>query len=363
MSMKPDKRLARLRDQVRATAENRPGVYRMLGPAGDPIYVGKSIRVRGRLLSYFRADRGEKAAEIIAYAHRIEWDYVPSEFAAVLREFRLIRRWRPAFNVEHKRKRAVCFVKVPRETAPRLLVTGQLQDDGAAYLGPLQGIDRVRRAVRDLANLLELRDCPAKTPLRLADQADLFDASYPALCVRAELRRCLAPCAAGCTESEYRDRLRVALAFLDGEDEAPLVVLRRRLAQAVDRLQFEYAAELEERATRLIGVRNELARVRAAMAALSCVYPVPGHDGEERWYVLNGGRVQDELEAPRSASARRLALRRVRRQLQRPPSLTRAGADAIAEMLLVMRWFRRRPEEQARLMVVDGTAREERRIA
>lgn len=359
--MRPDERLARLRDQVRATAENRPGVYRMLGPAGDPIYVGKSIRVRGRLLSYFRADRGEKAAEIIAYAHRIEWDYVPSEFAAVLREFRLIRRWRPAFNVEHKRKRAVCFVKIPQETAPRLLVTGQLQDDGATYLGPLQGIDRVRRAVRDLANLLELRDCPAKTPLRLGDQADLFGASYAALCVRAELRRCLAPCAAGCTESEYRDRVGVALAFLDGENDTPLTLLHRRQAQAVARWQFEYAAELEERLTRLIGVRNELARVRGAMAALSCVYAVPGHDGEDRWYVLNNGRVQDELEAPRSASARRLALRRVRRQLQHR-SLRRADADAIAEMLLVMRWFRRRPEERARLVPLDGAA-EERRIA
>ncbi len=360
--MQPDERLARLREQVRATAENRPGVYRMLGPAGDPIYVGKSVRVRGRLLSYFRADRGEKAAEIIAYAHRIEWDYVPNEFAAVLREFRLIRRWRPAFNVEHKRKRAVCFVKVPQETAPRLLVTGQLQDDGATYLGPLQGIDRVRRAVRDLANLLELRDCPAKTPLRLGDQGDLFGAAYPPLCVRAELRRCLAPCAAGCTESQYLDRLAMALAFLDGDSDEPLSLFQRRQAQAVERWQFEYAAELEERATRLIGVRNELARVRGSMAALSCVYDVPGHDGDDRWYVLNGGRVQDEMEAPRSVSARRLALRRVRRQLQRPASLRHAGADAIAEMLLVMRWFRRRPEEQARLMAPDGTA-EERRIA
>ncbi|HKJ93928.1 MAG TPA: hypothetical protein VJ957_12235, partial [Longimicrobiales bacterium] len=261
-----DDHLASLRDQVRATAENRPGVYRMLGPAGDPLYVGKSIRVRGRLLSYFRADRGEKAAEIIAYAHRIEWDYVPSEFAAVLREFRLIRRWRPPFNVEHKRKRAVCFLKIPCETAPRLLVTPQLKDDGADYMGPLQGIERVRRAVRDLVNTLELRDCPAKTLLRLADQADLFGASYPALCVRAELHRCMAPCAAGCTESEYGDRLAVARAFLDGENDAPLEILRRRQHRAVERWQFEYAAELEERATRLIGVRNELARVRASRA-------------------------------------------------------------------------------------------------
>ena len=52
---------------VREHAENRPGVYRMLGPSREVLYVGKSVRVRTRLLSYFRADDGEKAAEIISH--------------------------------------------------------------------------------------------------------------------------------------------------------------------------------------------------------------------------------------------------------------------------------------------------------
>ena len=43
-------RLEELREHVRANAENRPGVYRMLGPSGEVLYVGKSVRVRTRLL-------------------------------------------------------------------------------------------------------------------------------------------------------------------------------------------------------------------------------------------------------------------------------------------------------------------------
>jgi hypothetical protein len=38
-----------------APARDRPGVYRMLGRRGEVSYVGKSKRVRTRLLSYFRA--------------------------------------------------------------------------------------------------------------------------------------------------------------------------------------------------------------------------------------------------------------------------------------------------------------------
>jgi excinuclease ABC subunit C len=66
-------------------AENRPAVYRMIDPAGRVIYVGKAKRLRNRVLSYFRARYPEdKAARILHAAKTIEWDYVPSEFAAYL---------------------------------------------------------------------------------------------------------------------------------------------------------------------------------------------------------------------------------------------------------------------------------------
>ena len=43
-----------MRGVVREGAQDRPGVYRMLSPDGEVVYVGKSKRVRTRLLSYFR---------------------------------------------------------------------------------------------------------------------------------------------------------------------------------------------------------------------------------------------------------------------------------------------------------------------
>ncbi|HIF20543.1 MAG TPA: nuclease, partial [Gemmatimonadetes bacterium] len=55
-----------LREHIRAKAENRPGVYRMYGPGEELLYVGKSVHVRTRLLSYFRASKGEKTWELIS---------------------------------------------------------------------------------------------------------------------------------------------------------------------------------------------------------------------------------------------------------------------------------------------------------
>ena len=84
---------------VRATCDNRPGTYRMLAENERVIYVGKSRRLRTRLLSYFRAKgRRNKAARIIRHAVHIEWQYAPNEFSALLDELRLIKRFRPHFN-------------------------------------------------------------------------------------------------------------------------------------------------------------------------------------------------------------------------------------------------------------------------
>ena len=339
-----------LREQVRARAENRPGVYRMLGPGGKVLYVGKSIRVRARLLSYFRADRGEKAAEIVAFARGVEWDDQPSEFAALLREFRLIRRLRPPFNVQHKKERAVCFIRIPREPAARLLVTTRPSSDGSEHFGPLLGAERARAAVRALVDVLGLRTCPATTPLRFADQPDLFGAEPVALCARAELRRCVAPCAAGCTERMYAGRLDVARRFLRGETDEPLDLLRQRLRQASERWIFEYAAVLKERLELLEGLRASLLHLSRSLDQLSALYHVPGHAGDDRLYLLHRGLVRGELPVPRDAAERA----RVRAAADRilgspPPPYPRIGADGLAEMLLVERWFRRNPHERASL--------------
>jgi excinuclease ABC subunit C len=46
--------VATLRGEIRAAAEDRPGIYRMLSSDGEVLYIGKSKRVRTRLMSYFR---------------------------------------------------------------------------------------------------------------------------------------------------------------------------------------------------------------------------------------------------------------------------------------------------------------------
>ena len=68
----PDEQIAVMRAHVKDTAEDRPGVYRMVAEDGEIVYVGKSKRVRSRLLSYFRCSfPEEKGARILREAIKI----------------------------------------------------------------------------------------------------------------------------------------------------------------------------------------------------------------------------------------------------------------------------------------------------
>ncbi len=351
-------RVQQLRTDVRARAENRPGVYRMRGPSGEVLYVGKSVKVRTRLLSYFRAPRGEKAAEIIGHAHAVEWDYVPSEFASLLEEFRLIKRWRPIYNVEHKRDSLLCFIKLTREPVPRLLVVGHVINDGAEYFGPLRGRQAVTEAVRAVSDLLELRDCPSDTPMRLADQIELFRLREDPRCMRGQVGRCLAPCAGGCTRTEYHSRIVQARAFLNGATEQPLTLLRERMSVASRRLQFEYAAELRDRATTLEGMQAELLQLGQTVERLSFLYTVPGHEGDDRVYIVRRGSVRAELAVPRTAHERLVLEEKAAEIFERPePRTVGLRAHEAQEVLLVARWFRLNPSELERTVSVQTLAR------
>ena len=348
-----DAQLAAMRAHVRATAEDRPGVYRMLAADGEIVYVGKSKRVRTRLLSYFRcAFPEEKGARIVREAERIEWEYTPSEFAALLEELRLIKRFRPRLNVAMKRDaRHFAFIKLTRGPAPKLLVVrGAGADDAQIYYGPFHGAQRVGEAVRELNDALGLRDCRLDQPMHFADQPELFQL-FPRTpgCIRHEIRKCLGPCVGGCTAREYEERVRLVRAFLDGADDGPMTALRAEMSAASDALDFERAAMLRDKLQRLEDLREQFVRFRFAVETLSFVYTVPGFDGDDRVYLIRRGRVRAEHAAPRSPHERARLLDMVERVFGTAErDTTQVPSHEIDELLLLSSWFRRFPAELAR---------------
>jgi excinuclease ABC subunit C len=342
--------LAIMRAAVKADAKDRPGVYRMLAADGEIVYVGKSKQLRTRLLSYFRCEfPGDKGARIVREADRIEWDYAPSEFAALLEELRLIKRYRPRLNVAMKRDaRHFAFIKLTRGAAPKLLVVrGAGADDAQIYYGPFHGAQRVVQLADGLADALGLRDCRLDQPMHFADQPELFHL-YPRTpgCIRHEIRKCLGPCVGGCTTAQYDERVQLVRGFLDGADDGPLRSLREEMVEASERLEFERAGSLRDKLKRLEDLRTQFIKFRFAIETLSFVYTVPGYDGDHRVYLIRRGRVRAERDMPRCDTDRARLMEMVE-DVFNPSERDSAQLPSheVDELLLLSSWFRRFPKE------------------
>ncbi|MEO5568343.1 MAG: UvrB/UvrC motif-containing protein [Gemmatimonadaceae bacterium] len=338
-----------MREHVRTGAADRPGVYRMLAAGGEVVYVGKSKRLRSRLMSYFRCGPSDKGHRILREAERIEWEYTPSEFAALLAELKHIKSHRPRFNVQMKRDdRNYCFIKITRGPAPKMVVVrGPGHDEASAYYGPFQGAVRVSEALRELNDVLGLRDCSLDQKMHFSDQEDLFGefARTPG-CIRFEVKKCLGPCVGACTVGQYDERMHMAREFLDGEDNTPIEFLKSEMELASTQLQYERAGAFRDKVKRLEELRKQFNRLTFAVEALSFVYNVPGHEGDDRVYLIRRGRVRAEVAAPKTpddAAGLLELIDSVYTPIER--DTTRIPTNEIDELLLLSSWFKRFPEE------------------
>lgn len=344
--------LAALKRRVMANAAKRPGVYEFLDATGAVVYVGKAKNLRQRLLSYFAAPSRSKSSLLIRSAAGIRWRHVPSEFAALLEELRLIQSLLPRYNVHGSASPAsLAFIKLAGGSVPRLAVTAQARDPGALYFGPFRGRAQTLGAVHVLADLLGLRDCADRTPMRFGDQASLFEAPLAALCIRHELKTCLGPCAAKVGADRYGRAVRAAQDFLEGRSAHPLDRVLDAMHEAAAAQQFERAAHWRGKLDELTRLFAAVSRLRAAVEALSFVYTVADQGGQrdDRVYLVRRGTVRAVAAVPSTPIEREAFAALVRRHTQdpEPAPVARTGHE-MGQLMLVMSWFRAHPEEYER---------------
>jgi len=346
------RRPGRLRALMRQDCPRLPGVYGMVDPKGELIYVGKAKNLRARLLSYFRPrSRDPKAGRILKRTRSLVWEIATSEFAALLRELELIQRWQPRFNVQGQpSNRRRVYVCIGRRPAATVFLAKKPPRTALAGFGPVPAGFKAREALRRLNDWFRLRDCPETQVMNFSDQLELFALPLTPGCIRHEIGNCLGPCAAACSRDEYHTGVQAVIAFLRGDDFSPLQILEGEMTAAATDLQFERAAALRDKLDTLTWLSEHLQRVREA-SRHSFVYSVQGHDGAELWYLIHCGRVCAVVPSPQDEASRIEAAERMR-QVYRGHAAA-SGPPRAGEMdgvLLVSAWFRKRKEEQRNIL-------------
>lgn len=319
----------------------------MLGPTGHVIYVGQSRLLRARLLSYFRATgRRNKAARILRHAFAIEWEYTNTEFAALLRELRLIKQYRPVFNsmmVTDEWPRA--YVALTGGAVPGLRVVPRSDDPAAvALFGPFRRVGMLRDAVRALADATGLRDCAHD------DIAGRAPRTRVPGCLRYDLGTCMGPCIGEADAPSYAAQALDARAFLEGTSDGPVRSLVGAMERASIDLAFERAAVLRDRLERVRWLHERVQHFRANVDRLTFRYHAVGPDGNEWVYLIRRGTVRAELPAPDCDEANRSLDTLAARIFDGPdPSGSDIPTHDLDEFYLVASWFRRREGERARV--------------
>jgi excinuclease ABC subunit C len=322
----------------------------MLNAVGELIYVGKAKNLRARLLSYFRPrSRDPKAGRIVHQARMLVWEPASSEFAALLRELELIRRWQPRFNVQGQpTRRRRFYVCLGRRPAQYIHLAVRPAGRTVACYGPVPASRRAREAVRHLNDLFRLRDCAQSQEMVFADQGELFPVVRAAGCIRYEIGTCLGPCAAACSQRDYAEQVRVARAFLEGCDCRVLDMIERQMADASQRLDFERAAALRDKLEVVRWLADRLAFMRRARTKHSFVYPVAGQDGANVWFLICRGQVRAAIPAPHDNAGKVAAALLIDSVYGRGGSSRQPPSEEIDGILLAASWFRRHPEERRR---------------
>jgi excinuclease ABC subunit C len=232
---KPDMQ-AKLRD-----VPHQPGVYIMRDRLHRVIYVGKARDLKKRLGNYFQPSQAKrvdiKTRALIDSVWDFELHIVRNETEALLLEGKLIKDFRPRYNISFKDDKRFLVVRVHLgEDLPRFSSLRMKKDDGARYFGPFVHGNALRITINWLNKHFGLRPC---RPLRPDEQ----DYKH---CSNDIIKNCSAPCIGRITPEAYRGRIQQACDFLDGKSKDLIDAIEAEMLKAAKGLQFERAAELRD---------------------------------------------------------------------------------------------------------------------
>ena len=230
----PEDIQARLRD-----VPHKPGVYVMRDRLKRVIYVGKARDLRKRLSHYFTPSRqmraDPKTRALIDSIWEFEWHIVRSEAEAVLYEGRLIKDFRPKYNVSFRDDKRFLLVRVnPSDPWPRFQLTRLRKDDGARYFGPFAHSGALRATLSAIRKKFGIRSCRPVVP----GERDYRH------CLDHIIKNCSAPCIGKIAQADYLRRVDEACEFLDGESRQIIGQVETEMRAAAEKLDFEKAAQL-----------------------------------------------------------------------------------------------------------------------
>ncbi len=215
---------------------HRPGVYLMRDRFSRVIYVGKARDLRKRVSSYFLPSKLAQADLKTRAMLDATWDFethtVRSEAESVLLEGKLIKEYRPRYNVSFRDDKRFLVVRVDlSEDWPRFRLARFKKDDGSRYFGPYAHAGALRQTLNFMRKKFGVLTFGRGAPT----ERELRSSTYQVPVRLSEI-----------SAAEYRERVAQACEFLEGKSREMITALEEQMQKAAEKMDFEKAAELRD---------------------------------------------------------------------------------------------------------------------
>jgi excinuclease ABC subunit C len=215
---------------------HRPGVYLMRDRFNRVIYVGKARDLRKRVSSYFLPSKLAQADLKTRAMLDATWDFethtVRSEAESVLLEGKLIKEYRPRYNVSFRDDKRFLVVRVDlSEDWPRFRLARFKKDDGSRYFGPYAHAGALRQTLNFMRKKFGVLTFGRGAPT----ERELKSSTYQVPVRLSEI-----------SAAEYRERVAQACEFLEGKSREMITALEEQMQKAAEKMDFEKAAELRD---------------------------------------------------------------------------------------------------------------------
>ena len=216
----------------------RPGVYRMLDPAGAALYVGKAKNLRKRVNAYTRPGRlPPRLHRMIAETQSLEVITTHTEAEALLLEANLIKKHKPRYNILMRDDKSFPYILLTADHDwPQLLKHRGAQNRKGEYFGPFASAGAVNRTLLTLQKVFPLRSC-----------SDAVFASRTRPCLQYQIKRCSGPCVGRIDAGSYDEIVGQSRAFLSGKSRGLQQRLSRQMEAASQEQEYEAAAVFRDR--------------------------------------------------------------------------------------------------------------------
>ncbi len=238
-------------------APNAPGVYKMYDADGTLLYVGKAKNLANRLRQYTDISKLELHKQVMrTMVTRVDWETVPTESDALVREQELIKTQKPKYNIMLTDGKMYPMLALTNSEFPRLLkFRGKISQRRDVY-GPYPSVTALNETIKTIQKVCRLRTC-----------TDTFMRNRARPCLLHQIGRCSAPCTI--PQSDYNARVSLARRILTGDSEPIIADLTRAMQKYSDEMDFENAAICRDKIAALTHTANRGIRQKRVHSAIS----------------------------------------------------------------------------------------------